>query len=96
MEIMNNTNPWQVTTNFIVTGLSDPDNAPCWRYKTAYEVLSKKNGLLSDNEAMSLLQSVSVPSTRWSSVFNLQPGELQIAMGRNYELFHHFSVPRPD
>ncbi len=93
MEIMHNPEPWQVTTNFVITGLNNPHNAHCWRYTTAYETLYNKNGVVSVNEATNLLQNVSVSSTRWSVVFNLIEGELQIAMGRNYQNLHHFKVP---
>ena len=93
MKIMNNSNPWQVTTNFIITGLDDPQKAPCWRYRTAYETLNIKNGMLSESEAISLLQNVSVPSTRWSTVFNLKSRQFQIAMGGDYENLHQFIIP---
>ncbi len=92
MEIMNNINPWQVTTNFVITGSDAPQNAPCWRYKTAYETLSNNNGILSINEVANLLNDVSVPSTRWSTVFNLKSGQLQIAFGRDYNNFFHYAV----
>jgi hypothetical protein len=92
MEIMENSSPWQVTTNFVVTGLNDPQNAPCWRYKSAYETLNNNNGVLSENEAISLLQNVSLSITRWSTVFNLKSGQLQIAMGGDFENFFHFTV----
>jgi choloylglycine hydrolase len=93
MIIMENTNPWQVTTNFIITGLDKPENAPCWRYKTSCETLDLSNGILSTDDAFSLLQNVSVQSTRWSTVFNLVSGEIQISMGRDFEKSYHFSIP---
>ena len=93
MKIIDNTDPWQVTTNFIVTGLSSHQNAPCWRYKTAYETLNAHSGVIGENAAMNLLQSVSVATTRWSVVFNMKNGELQIATGRDYENLHHFRIP---
>jgi len=93
MEVMDNADPWQVTTNFIITGLIDPRNAPCWRYRSAYESLNGKNGALSESEAVSLLGDVSQPITRWSAVFNLKRGRLQVAMGRDYDDPHHFAVP---
>ncbi len=93
MEIMDNTNPWQVTTNFIITGLDSYENAPCWRYKTACEALSINNGFLNEEEALSLLQNVSVSATRWSTVFNLKTGKIQIAMGRDFENMHFFTIP---
>jgi len=95
MEIIDNSNPWQVTTNFVITGLINQQNAPCWRYKSACETLSNNKGILSENEALNLLQEVSVSITRWSTVFNLKSGKLQIATGRDYENLHHFTIPKP-
>jgi choloylglycine hydrolase len=91
MKMINNSNPWQVTTNFVITGLTNPQNAPCWRYRYAYEKLSSNNGILSESEAVNLLQEVSLSITRWSTVFNLKSGQLQIAMGRDYENLHQFT-----
>ena len=92
MEIMENTNPWQVTTNFIITGLDSYENAPCWRYKTACETLDHNMGSLSEIEAIDLLKDVSVSSTRWSTIFNLNTGQMQIAMGCDFENLYHFSI----
>jgi choloylglycine hydrolase len=93
MEIMENSTPWQVTTNFIITGLDNYENAPCWRYKSVCERLDNTNGSLSEIEALDLLQTVSVSATRWSTLFNLKTGQLQIAMGGNFENFHFFMIP---
>ena len=92
MITMENTNPWQVTTNFIITGSAAPHNAPCWRYSTTYETLSTNNGVSSESDVVNLLQSVSVSGTRWSNVFNLKTGGMQITIGRNYENPHRFSI----
>ena len=92
MVVMENTNPWQVTTNFVITGLNDPHNAPCWRYRTAYETLYNYSGVLSESEAVNLLQDVSVSITRWSTVYNLKEMKLQTAMGRNYGNLHQFRI----
>jgi choloylglycine hydrolase len=92
MSILENTNPWQVTTNFVITGLDSPDNAPCWRYKNALEMLESRNGTFSELDAFTLLQNVSVSSTRWSTVFNLVSGEFQITMGGHFENAYHFTL----
>lgn len=92
MEIINNPDPWQVTTNFVITGLNNPYSAPCWRFRTAYETLQNRSGILSISEAINLLQDVSVSSTRWSIVFNLKEGQLQIAIGRKYQNLHYFNI----
>ena len=92
MEVFENEQPWQVTTNFIINGLSDHTNAPCWRYKTAYEKLEEAKGNLSLQEVSNLLQDVSVPATRWSNIFNMKAGTITTALGRNYDTLYNFSV----
>lgn len=92
IEIMENTNPWQVTTNFIITGLESYEKAPCWRYKSACETLDFNDGTLSEIDALNLLQNVSVSDTRWSTLFNLNTGQVQIVMGREYANMYHFSI----
>jgi hypothetical protein len=93
MEIMENTDPWQVTTNFIITGLDSYESAPCWRYKYACEALDHNNGSLSEVEVIDLLHNVSVSATRWSTIFNLKTGQLQIVMGRDFENRHFYTIP---
>lgn len=92
MEIIENTGPWQVTTNFVIKGLGSPEEAPCWRFRTASETLRLNNGLLSNSGAFDLLQEVSVSHTRWSTVFNLRTGEIQTAMDRDYENLNIFQL----
>jgi choloylglycine hydrolase len=90
MSVMHNQNDWQVTTNFVITGISIPDNAPCWRYKTAYETLQECGGNMSEEGAVNLLSDTSVSITRWSTVYNLKNSFLLVAMGRNYQTLHDF------
>jgi choloylglycine hydrolase len=93
MIIMRNNDPWQVTTNFIITGMVTYHDASCWRYKTAYQILESKSGVLSEAGALNLLEEVSLNITRWSTVYDLKKGELQLALGADYDVLHHFSVP---
>jgi len=92
MEVMENPEPWQVTTNFVITGLNDPHNAPCWRYRTAHETLYNFSGALTESDATNLLQDVSVSITRWSTVYNLKEMKLQTTMGRDYGNLHQFRI----
>ena len=92
MEIMENKNPWQVTTNFVITGLDDYNAAPCWRYKNACGTLDSQNGVMTVPDAFRLLKSVSVSGTRWSTLFNLNTGQFQIAMGRDFDNQYYFSI----
>jgi len=92
MEVIHNSNPWQVTTNFVITGVNITDDAPCWRFNTAYESLSLNTGNISLNEAAHILQSVSVHTTRWSVVYNLSNGQVQIATGCDYDDFYKYYI----
>jgi hypothetical protein len=92
MVVMDNTKPWQVTTNFIITGLDHYNNAPCWRYKSTCTTLDSQEGVITVPDAFNLLQTVSVTGTRWSTVFDLNTAQLQIAMGRNFDTLYHFSI----
>jgi len=92
MNIMENEDPWQVTTNFIISDFNDPKDAGCWRYKTASQSLSTHNGVLSEHDALDLLQQVSVTGTRWSVLFNLKTGQVQLTMGRKLEDLLKFNI----
>ncbi len=92
MIVMENEDPWQVTTNFIISDWQNPMDAPCWRYQNACTVLGSTGGSQSENGALSLLEAVSVPSTRWSVLFNLKTGQVQMAMGRAYQNLHFFTL----
>jgi hypothetical protein len=90
MRVIENTNPWQVTTNFIITNFDEPLTAGCWRYNSAWDVLQAANGIVSADEALSLLQTVSLTSTRWSALYELTTGDISLVMGRDYNNVHSF------
>ena len=74
MEIIDDSNSWQATTNFVIAGLGVPDEAACWRYRTVCETLYNDNEVINESESMNLLQDVSNSITRWSTVYNLKEG----------------------
>jgi len=90
--IKRNTDSWQITTNFVIKGLLRHEDAPCWRYKTVWENLDHASGALTTEQAAGLLEDASVSGTRWSTVYDLNTGKFQVAMGRNYDHFYRFSV----
>jgi Acyl-coenzyme A:6-aminopenicillanic acid acyl-transferase len=64
-----------------------------WRYVTAWETLKKADGLLSPEESMDLLSTISIPyKTQYSVVFDLTSGEFQIVTERNYEQVYHYQL----
>jgi hypothetical protein len=91
--IVRNDKPWQVSTNFLLCEAPEAQaKSSCWRYDTAWEFLSKANGRITQDEAMSLLRSVKLDNTVWSVVYNLSTGNIRIAMGKDYEKIHSFHL----
>jgi hypothetical protein len=96
--ITRNTQPFQVATNFIVSGL-DADQAlqSCRRYKTAWQTLEQAQGELAPQQAMTLLNSISQKDfTVWSVVYGQSTGKIQLAMGRDYDKVYDFSLKMKD
>lgn len=85
--------PWQVSTNFTLTGVgSEKATSLCQRYAKVSGTLNERAGNLSQQEAMALLQDVSQSITMWSAVYNMTTGDISVAMGRDYQEIHEFSL----
>lgn len=100
MVVSHSKEPWQVATNFVVSG-HNPSSArsQCRRYAHADTALQQAAGLLSQAGALALLQDVSQPITMWSVVYGLSSGKVSVVMGRDYDQVHRFQIPlqeRPD
>lgn len=90
---------WQVSTNFLITE-EKPEgaNAPCWRYRKAYEALQSVKGDVSAEEALSILESVSQSGdypTIWSIVYNRTNGEIHVVVGQQFNQVHQFELEMP-
>jgi hypothetical protein len=93
MRVIRNDAPWQVATNFTITGYPfDASPSGCWRYNQASHVLKDADGVLTWGAAMDLLASVSQSITMWSVVYGGSSGDIRIAMGRGYGNVHSFNV----
>lgn len=96
---------FQAATNFhLVRGARDPDGLGKERYDTVMAKLKKTRGVLSEKQAMRLLESVSVKdadmngyicSTLWSDVFNMTKKTVSVCCFGNYGRTFRFSVFRP-
>ena len=95
ISVLRNTNPWHVSTNFILTGLS-PETAlaSCWRYKKAWETLESQAPLQSPSSALSLLEDVSQGNTIWSVVYDTSSLDLRVVMGKNFDRVHEFNLKK--
>lgn len=93
MKVLRNQQPWQVATNFVLSGHS-PESAlrQCDRYATAHEALERAQGQMSQEEAMALLKAVSQPNTIWSIVYDAKSGQIAVAMGHDYTQVHYFQL----
>jgi penicillin V acylase-like amidase (Ntn superfamily) len=92
--LLPNDNPWHLATNHLrVTSQGD---GGCYRYAQARQQLDGNSGKLTHTEAFQLLSSVSQAGdypTQWSIVYGMSTGEIEVVMGREYELHHTFHLP---
>lgn len=93
MRVLRNHDLWQVATNSILSEVSAaaPDDL-CPRYHEANATLTCSAGQLSSKKALALLGRVSQPGTRWSTLYDLRSGAVQVALGRAYERVHGFGL----
>jgi hypothetical protein len=95
ISVLHNTHPWHVSTNFILTGLSQENSlASCWRYKKAWETLESQAPLQSPSSALSLLKDVSQRNTIWSVVYDTSSLDLRVVMGKKYDRAHEFNLKK--
>lgn len=92
MEVIRNSEPWQVSTNFIIFGSNAPKQTSCWRYNAAYNDLRNNAGNKTTESAMRLLDEVSQGNTMWSAVFDMSNKKVSVAVGRNYDNIYQFDV----
>ena len=96
MIVLRNQENWQVATNFLVSqcpvDLAAQPYYSCARYGKAWETLKQAGGRATPDEAMSLLQAIAQNTTKWSVVYDLNTGDLRVAMGRNYSNIHEFQL----
>jgi hypothetical protein len=93
ISVLRNTHPWQVATNFIITGLSpEVSRASCWRYKKALETLESQVTMPSLSTALSLLKDVSQRNTIWSIVYDTSSLDLLVVMGKKYDQVHKLNL----
>ena len=84
---------WQVSTNFIISGKTHEEAMfSCWRYNRAYTSLQNWDGEISQDQAMSILSTVSQSNTIWSVVYNATNMNIEVAMDRDYNEIHEFEL----
>ncbi|MBA7525632.1 hypothetical protein ES705_17785 [subsurface metagenome] len=85
MEVITNTQPWQVVTNFRIYNATEQDQLTCWRFSLANETLNDIGDTMNSSQLMNTLSDVSqVGSTKWSNVYDLIDLKAYITLDRNY------------
>lgn len=92
MNVMTNSRPYQVSTNFIITGSGAPSVATCWRYNTVYSALRESNGCANSTQGLALLEDASVSGTIWSMIYNMSSLEIVMVAGRRFNEGHEFNL----
>jgi hypothetical protein len=83
--ILMNDQPWQIATNSRLYNRTEQSvRNICWRYRRADNYLGNANGVVTWQEGMTLLDSMSQNTTQWSAVYDLVGREISIALHRNY------------
>jgi hypothetical protein len=93
VSIVRSSDPWQVSTNFLLTDRAlEYARGQCWRYRTAYDALAEAQGAMTDTDAMGLLRSTSQGSTVWSMVYNMTTRDIHVVMEQNDDEVMAFSL----
>jgi hypothetical protein len=92
MKVIHNTGAWQVSTNFILSEFDDPEQAGCWRFRTASANLEAVQGSIIESAAMEILEKVSQSNTIWSVVYNMNSGNISIATGCDFSKIIHYDL----
>ncbi len=90
MFLMPNEAPWHMATNHFRC-IAEGDGG-CPRYHTLEEQLSATNGQLDVESGMQLLKDVSQDMTQWSAVYDMSSGEVNVALGGEYENIYSFQL----
>jgi len=86
MDVITNTQPWQVVTNFRIYNATEQDQLNCWRFSAVNETLNDVGDSMSSSQLMDMLAEVSqVGSTKWSNVYDLIALKAYITVDRNYD-----------
>lgn|GEM_PF-244361 len=85
---------WHLATNFLRASVGESAEGQCGRYDKLSRRLAETEGRVTTQDAMDLLAEVSQESTQWSIVYGMGSGDINVAMGREYDDVHNVSRHR--
>ncbi|WP_051712659.1 carcinine hydrolase/isopenicillin-N N-acyltransferase family protein [Spirillospora albida] len=86
---------WHGMVNFVLAETEEAGRRADRRYRAISGRLRGTGGSLGPDDAMSLLQAVAQPHTRWSAVYELRQGTVHLTLNRDYGTRRTFSL-KPD
>jgi hypothetical protein len=87
-----NTKPWHQATNFLRSAYDDLGEGHCWRFDAISQSLTELEGELNPQGAIEILEEVAQLNTQWSIVYSMSTGQVQVAMGRDYNNIYNFQL----
>ena len=86
-------NKYQVVTNFTLFDNPSKTGFGKDRYENILNALGKQEGIISEEEALELLESNVIPGDeQWSAVYNLTQKTLSVTFPGDYENVHRFKL----
>ena len=93
MMLLDLDDPWQVSTNFLISIEGPQDsNSSCWRYNKAFDALKEAQGNITAEQGMEILASVAQSNTIWSILYNRNTGAISVSVGRDFKNIHKFEL----
>ena len=94
MVIILNETDWHLATNFLRASAGASAEGECRRYDQINRRLTESQGQITTQEALDLLADVSQESTQWSVVYGMNSGDVNVALGREYNDVHILHLGR--
>ena len=90
MIVLPNEEPWHVATNHL--RINTQGDGGCWRYRSIANQLASLGSRLDAQAAMQLLSQVKQGITQWSVVYNMNNGDIHVAVGGDYQTSFTFHL----
>lgn len=88
MVVISNEADYHLATNFLRASAGESAEGECWRYDLLNQQLAETEGRMTTQDAVDLLAEASQESTQWSVVYEMNTGNVNVAMGREYDDVH--------
>ena len=94
IKVTRSTDPWQISANSVVYGKSEQEmDSECARYRSGSNRAETLPAKVDFDGAISVARSMAVENyTMWTSVYNLQSGELRFFYKSRHELEHRDGI----